>query len=476
MMKRLASMVARACPRACVLLTQLPVFVLYVLAVPSSAPAQELDFAIYSEPPRLFLNARRLRLLQREKERDSMRWNQFDALVQTNSRMPEPGFAYALHGRVAGQDSSCRKAIAWASKEANPSQPADLRQVALVADWCLPEGAERQNILTRVKPAIQKPPVGMQAIRSQALIGFAMADDEPKLAEETLRRAVQAWRTQVMAVIAHGDDPLLSREDLFASAEFLHAIRDNLRADLREGAGKWFEELAPRQLLRYYPQPWPAAENEYRIPAYPGAGDPDLREALFSRAAELAYVALDTNAQPSQFLQGWLMQDRFLLRSALGSPYELLWANPYQPGLSFHYMPDLYHANGELYVRGGWDEDASWFAYSKGLTQGFARGARIMPKPGTRPAPIDLGPAHVYFAVSGMRFETGWLPPRQEGEPAVEEVAFMVGLEPSTAYDVEVDDQGMFEARSDSGGILELRFLAGRKAGVRIKKAAPTLQ
>jgi hypothetical protein len=75
-----------------------------------------------------------------------------------------------------------------------------------------------------------------------------------------------------------------------------------------------------------------------------------------------------------------------------------------------------------------------------------------------------------------MRFETGWQPPPQEGEQTVEEVAFLVGLEPNTAYDVEVDDQGMFEARSDAGGILELRFLPGRKAGVRVKKATPAVR
>jgi hypothetical protein len=63
------------------------------------------------------------------------------------------------------------------------------------------------------------------------------------------------------------------------------------------------------------------------------------------------------------------------------------------------------------------------------------------------------------------------LPPSEEGTKPVEEVAFIIGLEPQTRYDVEVDGEEMFEAESDSGGILELRFAPGRKAGVRIRKS-----
>lgn len=464
-----AAPVAR-CTILCVALTHL----LPVLPA-QDLPPQEIEFSIYTEPPRLFLNSRRLRLLQREKERDSLRWAQFQTLMEGQARFPEPGFAHALYGRVTGQESHCKMAAAWAGKEANPAQPEDLRQIALVLDWCaasLPEG-ERRQIAMRAKPQLNTAPTSIRVARSQTLTALALADEEAKLAEDALRRVAQWWSAQVAPRLRRDDDPFERREDLFAAIELLHVFRDNLRADLREGASRWFEDLPSRQLLRYYPQPWPAAENEFRIPAYEGAGEPDLREALFSRAAELAYVAFDTNAQPNQFLQGWLMQDRFLLRGTLGIPYELLWANPYLPGLSFHYMPNLYHANGELFVRGNWDEDANWFGFRKGQAQGFARGARVSVRPGTRPAPIDLGAARVFFAQSGLRFETGWLPPPAEGEPAGEEAAFLVGLEPSTAYDVEVDDEGMFEARSDSGGILDLRFIPGRTAGVRIKKTTP---
>ena len=50
-------------------------------------------------------------------------------------------------------------------------------------------------------------------------------------------------------------------------------------------------------------------------------------------------MAYESNAQETQFLQGWLLLDRFVLKSAFGAPYEFLWANPYQPGLPFDKLP-----------------------------------------------------------------------------------------------------------------------------------------
>jgi len=69
------------------------------------------------------------------------------------------------------------------------------------------------------------------------------------------------------------------------------------------------------------------------------ASEPDLRRAALSRAAELSMVAYDSNAAGSQILQGWLMNDNFLLRGTFGAPYEFFWANPYQPGLSYYHAP-----------------------------------------------------------------------------------------------------------------------------------------
>ena len=46
-----------------------------------------------------------------------------------------------------------------------------------------------------------------------------------------------------------------------------------------------------------------------------------------------------------------------MLRGALGAPYEFLWANPYQPGLSFEHVPLVFHdeqvRNADSYDRIG---------------------------------------------------------------------------------------------------------------------------
>ncbi|MBI5085279.1 MAG: hypothetical protein HZB13_11860 [Acidobacteria bacterium] len=417
-----------------------------------------------------------VRLLKRERERESLRWQQFESLMAGRARMAEPGFALALWGVVLGQAGPCREAAEWALKSANLQNPNELRQAALVYDWCQTAGGETQPAMLarRLAAALKDHPPGMGQVRSGVFTAIALADIEAQASQEYLKWAVETWwKGRILPQLKAGDNPFARRGELYAMTEFIHAIRDNLRVDLREGAAKWFEEAAPLQMLSYYPQPWPAAENEYRIPAYVGRGDPDLREAVYSRAAELALVALDANAVPHQFLQGWLMQDRFLMRSSFGITYEFLWANPYQPGLSFSYMPDLFHGRGQLLARSGWDEDASWFGYWAGQAQAFIKGQRVAVKMDARPAPVTLGPVKIFFAASGLKLETGWQPPPEEGAREVEEVAFVVGLEPGVRYDVEVDDEEMAEAKTDSGGILELRFKPGRMAGVRIRKSPP---
>lgn len=455
------------------MLTQVGIGVVAMGLMMTAVVGQEIDFQVYTEAPRLLLNQRRLKLMKRERERESMRWQQFDALMVGKARMTEPGFALALWGTVTGHAGPCKAATEWALK-ANPAEVGELRQMALVYDWCQGAAGEGQaSILARkLVGTLGDRTEQMGAVRSRVMAALAVADSEPRGAEAYLQWAVEGWwKAKMVPRLKIEPGVFRKREDLYAMTEFLHVVRDNLRADLREGAGQWFEDLAPMQVLSYYPRPWPAAENEYRVPAYLGKGDPDLREAALSRAAELALVAFDGNAVPHQFLQGWLMQDRYLMRGEFGTVYEFLWANPYLPGLSFSYMPDLFHGQGQLLVRGGWDEDATWFGYWKGQAQAFTNGARMAVKLDGRPAPVSLGPVKVFFAAAGLRLESGWLPPPEEGAKAVDEVGFVVGLAPDSRYDVEVDDEEMYEGKTDAGGILELKFLHGRKAGVRLHKS-----
>src|SRR5215471_21067348 len=83
-----------------------------LLSTAEAGQAPDEDFHVYTDPPRLLLTKQRLRLLQRERERQSMRWEQFASIV--GAPLPEPGFALALHYRVSGDVASGRKAVEWA--------------------------------------------------------------------------------------------------------------------------------------------------------------------------------------------------------------------------------------------------------------------------------------------------------------------------------------------------------------------------
>src|ERR1039458_2592799 len=239
-------------------------------------PAEPIDFRLYNEPPRLLLTGQRLRLLRRERERQSQRWEQFSALMQGHARMPEPGFALAL-------------------------------------DWCAPQldAAARAALRRRLLAALAGRPRDAAALRSAVFAALAAFDAGPDAAQALLRYAVEDWwRRQTVPRLRAGEDPFPDRAALLALIEIVHVVRDNFQVDLRADAVEWFNELPPRLMLAYYPAPWPAPENDYRIPAYKGSGDPDLDQSVLSRAAELALVAADPNAQPISFLQGWLMQDQ----------------------------------------------------------------------------------------------------------------------------------------------------------------------
>src|SRR5271156_6852782 len=82
----------------------------------AQAPAktEDEDFHVYTDVPRLLLTKQRLRLLQRERDRHSARWLQFDALISGGAPMPEPGFSGALYYQVSKDTAAGKQAIEWA--------------------------------------------------------------------------------------------------------------------------------------------------------------------------------------------------------------------------------------------------------------------------------------------------------------------------------------------------------------------------
>ena len=437
---------------------------LLLLAAPLFAQSDE--FRVYTDSPRLLLNPQHLRLLQRERERDSLRWQPFNALISGGAAMPEPGFAWALYYRVSGQIAWGTKAVAWALSD----DAKDLRQLALVFDWCGPAmtaaqseqlGAKLQRALdTRSSSAGGAYGVHEQSARAFAAI--ALADRLPDHGESVLKPMIeQWWRGDIVKKLDAGA-PAIPRDQMYALMELLHVVRDNLKIDLREDAPEYFKTLPTDHLVSHYPAPFAAPENEYRVPIYVRDGEPDLNEAALSRAAELAMVAYDSNAAENQYLQGWLMQDRFLMRSGFGIVYEFLWANPYQPGLSYFQMPLVYHDSftGHLFARTSWDENATWVGYFEGHLQLFRDGKIETLKAGAVTDPVHVGEAVILSARAKdtTRFR------------ADAEAVFVLNLAPRSRYDVEIDDQELREEETDTGGTLVLALPEGIATGIRVKR------
>lgn len=431
---------------------------LLALALGSLYAADE-DFAVYTEHPRLFLTAHRLRLLQREKDRQSMRWEQFHSLVAGKAAMPEKGFAYALYAQVARQPEYCAEAVAWAETST------DLRQLAIVYDWCQPNAAV---LGARIRQMLSAPRrTDPDSVRSRALAAIAVSE-QPREFEAELKWTIQTWWRGEMVPGIRSGRKTLGRTDAFPLAELLHAMSGNFRVEMEDDLPAWFKDLPVFRLLQYYPAPMETSENQFRIPAYADDGEPDIAAATRARAADLALVASQPNAQRMQFLQGWLMHDQFMMRTPLGAPYEFLWANPYQPGLSYYYAPLVLHdaAGGQLLARSSWDDDATWFGFLDGHGQLFSGGTRKDVKPSTEP--VRIGPAVILAVPESMRFVSD-LPEAAAPNAAI--TTFVFGLKPHTHYFVEMQHREMSEEEADSGGLLALDLPAGHKVSVRLREA-----
>jgi hypothetical protein len=421
----------------------------------------EEDFHVFSDAPRLLLTKQRLRLLQRERDRQSMRWEQFDALMTGGAPMPEQGLALALYYQVAKNQAAGRKAVDWAIDPKN----SDIRQLALIFDWCGPLMSKPQadRIAAKLEKGLAAGTSGDVAKQNgRALAAIAMTDRLPDQGEALLKGIVREWWRAGMVKNIRA----IPREQIYLLYELMHAIRDNLKIDLRESDHEYFAMLPVDHLVGHYPSPFEAPENEYRVPIYVRDGEPNLTDAAFSRAAELAMVAYDNNAAESQYLQGWLMQDRFLMRGALGVVYEFMWANPYQPGLSYFQMPLVFHdaASGHVFARSSWDENATWIGFFEGHLQLFRDGRIESLRPGTSIAPIHIGDA---VLMSGRDPEWKF---QADGE-----ALFVLGLTPKTSYDVEIDNEELAEYTTDTGGTLVISLPPGADGsqpnlGARIRK------
>jgi hypothetical protein len=410
--------------------------------------------------PRLLLPERRLKLVKRESQRQSMRWVAFETVAKSRTQWPEPGFALSLYYIATGDEAVGKAAIDWALSAAGN----DLHQLAITFDWCngLLASTQSEKLAAKMARLLEKtaPATDIPSIRSRVMAAIALSGHVDGVGAKYVKPAVEVWwKSEVVEPIRAGRNPVELRDHM-PLFEMFHVLRDNFDIDLREASAKYFATLPAFHILAHYPAPYPAAENEYRVPLMKAHGEPDVREAARSRIAGLMMVGYDNNAQEMQFVQGWLIQDRFQLRGAYGIPYEYLWANPYQPGLSFHYLPNVFHdpASGRLLIRSTWEEDAVWF-YQSGETMQMFRNGQIANMREVN-EPIEMGNTHIVPAALAARFTAG-----------LEEASryYLIGLKPETRYELEVEDEEIREVKSDRGGVVELTFPPNRKAVVRMR-------
>ena len=416
---------------------------------------------VSTDHPRLLLRPSRLRLLRRERERTSARWQQLQLFLAGHAAMPETGFAYALYYQVSGDAEAGRAAVAWALGPAT-----SLRQEALVYDWCqeILSDAQKQQLEKRLLAGLSDTAANdaIAAVDARVMAAVALFDHVPQVPRQELERTVRTWWARKIVPELTAGRSIIVRDDAYPLYELLHVLRDNINLDLREAARHFFRDFPTEHLVSYYPAPLESPENAYYIGAARRTGEPDLRTAALSRAAELAMVAYDTNAPDTQLLQGWLMHDRYMLRGAFGVPYEFLWANPYQPGLSYEHAPLVWHNPdfGHLFVRSDWEDNAEWFGDFDGVLQTFRDGRVNSIDAARPPAPLLLDSAAVCFGRASRQFRVTV----NDGDKA-----FIVGLEPHHTYHVEVDDEEVYDAGADAGGILAVEVPKGREIGLRIK-------
>lgn len=280
------------------------------------------------DTPRLLLNSQRLRRLKRDRSRQTVRWVNFENRVENVADSPERGFELALYYAVTGDEARGREAIDWALHHP------DHRQMALVLDWCGPllKANERTEL------SHQASSLDLTGLRDRLFLEIAASQNILDYTDAQTKAFIENLQREAFS----------NPDQLYAACEFLMAYRASQRVDLRESAIHFFADLPTEFLLSFKPD---KAEH-------PG---------WMAHIAALALIAVDPNLQASQFLQGWAMEDRQMIREGPGVAFEFLWADPYLPGVGYQnldpwaYDPDA----GRLFARTDWTPQACWIGISK---------------------------------------------------------------------------------------------------------------
>ncbi len=435
---------------------------LALLCVPVLLPGQA-DFRVYTDHPRLFLEAKALRRLTRDVERETTRWRRLAELIAEDAALPEAPIVHALAYRIAADEESGRRAVdslRLGLRAGTLGSPGRLRQAALVFDWCYdlltPEERERFAAALGQVAAARAELAGSEivAVRDGVLAAIAVAGDwdgaEPVLGAFLERQ----WESDLVPLLRAGeltDDA----ESLIALLEISHAVRYNLERELWLDAGAALSALPAARILSYLPGSIETEEGRVRVNALAPA-DTQLREreAVLGRVAEMMLVAYAPNPRDGQFLQGWLRNDSFTLTGPLGAFYEMLWINPYLPGLSPSSGLDLTYdpVRGRIFGRTGWEDDDEWIGY-------WAGRLHLRSGEGLREVSLseELGP----WVFPGVTVVLSGAPAKLEVE--VEQGVrtefpriYWIGLEAGRRYNLRVNRNEWRLKTAGAGGILEI--------------------
>jgi hypothetical protein len=278
--------------------------------------------------PQLLLTPKRLKRLQRDRERQTTRWMNFENRVNSVPDSSERGFELALYYAVTRDENRGKEAIQWAL-----AHKCATRQIALILDWsgALASDDERKTLLASDCTAETRHAAPqVESARDALFMHIVRGEDIGRLYTGNQLE----------------ESELTNPRELYAACEYIEAVRETRRLDLRKDDAAFFEVLPAEFLLAMKPAelahpPWQAS------------------------AAALAIVSLDPNLLGSQFLQGWAMEDRQMIQQGPGVAYELLWGDPYLPGVSYQNLdPWSYDPGAGLFARSNWDTNACWLHIS----------------------------------------------------------------------------------------------------------------
>jgi hypothetical protein len=275
--------------------------------------------------PQLLLTAQRWRRLKRDRVRQTARWQNFEARVQGAPDSPERGFELALYYAATQDEARGKEAIAWAL-----AHPCDRRQVSLVLDWSGPLARQEDRDKLKAASCPAKTDRDAKSFRDEAFSKLANGEDITPLVEESKKSLIPR--------LAGG--AFQDAAELYAACEFFSVALTATRTDLREEDRQFFSQLPAELLLSLK-----TGELEH----------PDSTMHL----AALAWIGLDPNLASSQFLQGWAISDRQTIREGPGVAYEMLWADPYLPGVGYQNLdPWVHDTHGRLFARASWEADS----------------------------------------------------------------------------------------------------------------------